>query len=1183
MAPSIVRVFVASFLFYFASAKIYSHALSPARTKSFVVGAASKSPSSRRLHGIRQSAPQQPVTRLRAGETCDEQISRGEVHHFAVELGAGQYADVTFEWLGMNLGIAVIDPGGRKVLPTDAVLSSNGPLSISILADRAGVYRLDVTPIVRPKIQGKYQVRLGEPRLPTNEDRSRLEAQTRLSQAQGALLSRNFEGYAEAIALYGAAHDANGAARAWMLGGDAYKEARDLANAKASYEKAAAIWKLSGYHRGEAYAVISLGALERSSGSLNAAVEYYKQAEMLFAQISDLRGQADALYGQSFTLMVLNQPVLAIPLLERVIQIRQSYGDVIGESSALNMMGDAHRIIGEADKSAGFYDRAEKNLTGLEHRSLEVAITANKALIDQDQGFWELAVTEYRQSLKIFEIILEQPVPAACASAPSAKDAPVCRSAAAVLDNLGQTYTTLGLFEQSAEQLQSALSIWEALKNPSGQGLTMLHIGNAKFLQGRLDAAFADYQTALKLLPPDNESAIALANTYLGLIHTTRDEPGRALAYYRDALPLQRATGDRLTLAITLDNLGMAYQLTGDTAEAMAHLSEALTIWRKIKDPDGEALTLYHRAIVEAATSDLSAANRSSEQALKLLESFRTRLRAERSRIAYLATKQDYYKLDIDLKMRLGTVSASDSYVAAAIESSEKARARVLLDELSEAKIFSGIVATSLEPQLTTLGEQRAALDRLLETKTEARFRLSEDFTEPIGRIDKDIATIRAKAAQIDAEIKFTSPRFDALSRPQPASSRQIQQQLDPDTVLLEYSLGEERSYVWAVTSNSIEGFQLPARSQIEAAANQITKSLADRNRTVNGETGAQYERRRGQAEKDFDAASAELSDLVIRPLPPLLRTKRLVIVADGALQRVSFAALPLPRAGPQPQRRLIEDHEIVYEPSASVLALQRSEVANRQPAPRAVAILADPVFNKDDARVASALARLNPPRNGSNSNGGVGGENATNKREVSRALEDIGLGLFPRLYSSASEAKRIISVAPKGENKEALNFDASRETATSAALSSYRIVHFATHAVVDYEHPELSGIVLSLVDRKGQPQDGFLRLHDIYNLNLSADLVVLSACQTGIGKEIKGEGLIALTRGFMYAGAQRVVASLWKVDDAATSNLMAEFYRQMFVNGQRPAAALRAAQLSFAKKHSPADWAGFVLQGEWK
>jgi CHAT domain-containing protein len=148
-----------------------------------------------------------------------------------------------------------------------------------------------------------------------------------------------------------------------------------------------------------------------------------------------------------------------------------------------------------------------------------------------------------------------------------------------------------------------------------------------------------------------------------------------------------------------------------------------------------------------------------------------------------------------------------------------------------------------------------------------------------------------------------------------------------------------------------------------------------------------------------------------------------------------------------------------------------------------------------------------------------------------------------------------------------ATGFDASRAMATSSGLSQYRIVHFATHGVLNDQHPGLSGLIFSLVDEQGRSQDGFLRLHDIYNLNLPADLVVLSACNTGLGKEVRGEGLVGIVRGFMYAGAARVVASLWKVDDEATAELMKRFYQQMLQEGKTPAAALRAAQIGMADR----------------
>ncbi len=191
----------------------------------------------------------------------------------------------------------------------------------------------------------------------------------------------------------------------------------------------------------------------------------------------------------------------------------------------------------------------------------------------------------------------------------------------------------------------------------------------------------------------------------------------------------------------------------------------------------------------------------------------------------------------------------------------------------------------------------------------------------------------------------------------------------------------------------------------------------------------------------------------------------------------------------------------------------------------------------------------------------------------------------FRRLPYSRREAESITALLPSTMSRTLLDFDASRATATSGDLSNYRIIHFATHSLLNSKHPELSGIVLSLVDKNGTTQDGFLRLHEIYNLELRADLVVLSACRTALGKEVKSEGLVGVTRGFMYAGAPRVVASLWAVDDKTTAELMKRFYREMLIEGRRPAAALRAAQVSIwrEKRLPPYYWAAFVLQGEWK
>jgi CHAT domain-containing protein len=257
--------------------------------------------------------------------------------------------------------------------------------------------------------------------------------------------------------------------------------------------------------------------------------------------------------------------------------------------------------------------------------------------------------------------------------------------------------------------------------------------------------------------------------------------------------------------------------------------------------------------------------------------------------------------------------------------------------------------------------------------------------------------------------------------------------------------------------------------------------------------------------------------------------------------------------------------------PSASVLALLREEVLDRPRPKKRVAVLGDAVFRSDDDRLPKQAPRR-PPTAG--------------LADLTRSARDLGIDGFDRLKGSRAEADAILRFVPRGQGLEALGFDVNRKLATSGELGKYQVIHFATHAVVDLIHPELSGIVLSLFDSAGRPQNGLLRAYEIYNLNLPVDLVVLSACRTAIGPEIRGEGLSGLARGFMYAGAPRILASLWNVSDKGTAQLMERFYRNFLQRGLRPAAALRAAQLEMREDagwNAPYFWAGFVLQGEWR
>jgi CHAT domain-containing protein len=693
--------------------------------------------------------------------------------------------------------------------------------------------------------------------------------------------------------------------------------------------------------------------------------------------------------------------------------------------------------------------------------------------------------------------------------------------------------------------------------------------------------------------------AHTLTNT--GYTYCLLGELQKALEYFTQALPLIRNAGDREGEAIALNNIGVMSAASGEPWNALEYFTQALSLVQAIGVKGVEASSLGLIAIAQRNLGNLAEARARIEAAVSILESQRTKVRSDELRTSFFASKQSYYELYVDLLMRLHQQQPTQGHDAVALQASERARARSLLESLVEARAD---IRQGVDPHLL---ERERSLQQQLNGKEQYRMQLlSRQHTEEQAEAaKKELDALLTQYQEVQGQIRATSPRYAALTQPQPLSLKEIQQQvLDEDTLLLEYASGEEQSYLWAVTPTTPASFELPKRSEIEAAAKRVYESLTARNQWVKDETAEQRRARIAKAETEFPQTAAALSQMILGPVAGQLGTKRLLIVSDGALQYVPFAALPRPlsvvsgqwsekeksngqRTTDNGQKPLIVDHEIVSLPSASVLAVQRKELAGRKPAAKTVAVLADPVFEKDDERVKAA--RVKAEAKAEQPAPQVSGERILTHEFEKSASEtgvvDVRLRI-PRLPYTREEANGILALAAKEARLKALDFTANRATATSHDVSQYRMVHFATHGLLNSQHPELSGIVLSLVNEKGEPQDGYLRLHDVYNMNLPAELVVLSACQTGLGKEIEGEGLVGLTRGFMYAGAARVVVSLWSVNDQATAELMEQFYKKMLKDGQRPAAALRQAQISMWKEkrwQSPYYWAAFVLQGEWR
>jgi CHAT domain-containing protein len=677
------------------------------------------------------------------------------------------------------------------------------------------------------------------------------------------------------------------------------------------------------------------------------------------------------------------------------------------------------------------------------------------------------------------------------------------------------------------------------------------------------------------------QQAAVLVGT--GAVYDDMGEKQKALDYYNQALPLHRQVSNRRGEAGTLSNIGVIYESLGDQQKALEYFGQALLLNRTVGERSGEATTLLSVARIERKRGNLIEARAHVQNALELVESNRTRIPSQDLRASYLASKQAGYQFYIDLLVELDQKHPSEGYDTAALLESEHNRARTLVETLAEAHAD---IRTGVDPLLL---ERERTLHLRLNAKALVQIQLLNSKREKQAEgVEKELDALLAEYQQAQAEIRTKSPRYAALTQSQPLDLKSIQTEVvDADTLLLEYSLGKERSFLWAVTPTEVFTYVLPGRAKIEAPARRMYELLTSRNQNPANETPRQKSVRLNQADAEYTKVATDLSEMLLGPVAGKLGSKRLLIVGEDVLQYVPFGALPKPIASGYRQRTknepMIAEHEIVSLPSAAVLLALRRESAGRGAASSSVAVFADPVFVDDDPRVKPNQNGSQPkaPRTSSHNAGAIPSESA-----VDRSAKESGVMNFRRLLHSRDEADAIVRLTAKDKSFEAIDFASNRRAALDADLSRYRILHFATHGLLNSQHPELSGIVLSLVDEQGRPIDGFLRLHEIYNLKLNSDLVVLSACRTALGKEIKGEGLIGLTRGFMYAGSPSVIASLWSVDDEATAELMKRFYRAMFKDGRRPAAALRAAQVSMWREkrwESPPLWAAFVLQGEWK
>jgi CHAT domain-containing protein/tetratricopeptide (TPR) repeat protein len=884
-----------------------------------------------------------------------------------------------------------------------------------------------------------------------------------------------------------------------------------------------------------------------------------------------------------------NQPDAFIESIEQSAQEKRSQGEIIGELRTLDILtviyngnNEYAKVYEIAQRRLSIHQKSTENRLSESESLTGIAIVLNKW--DRKQE----AINFYTKALDIQRQLKIRP------------------QQAKTLVEIAELYESLGAYQQSLKSYDEALGIGADVDNLNIQDSALqgkirvlllmgditqsLSIAKEKLLPltkisgNRFDKLTAlytisriyrekgDYKQSIDALNSSltqnllgtgelDEGHRALGLNAFGLTYQAMENYPKAQAAFEQSIAIARKNKFLAREALQLKNLGTVYKQQKNPQQAQKSYEQAISLFQKLKFRSDEADTLSSLATLQRSQGNLPAAGKLIDSAISIVEDIRKDVTSSELRTSFLASKQDYYKIKIGILMDLHQQQPTKGYDKLALETSERGRARGLVELLTEAGINR-----QLKPKgSSTLITRNEELEReLRQVEIQRVALLSREHTpEQASSLDRKSNALISQIQEIRNKLRIENPAYAALKYPEPITLREIQQKvLDKDTVMLQYSIGKEHSYLWFVTPTTVQTYTLPGEKDLEAIAKPFHSTLTNSG-SIN----------------DVKRTGDKLFNLIISPVANQLAGKRLLVVADGVLQYIPFAALPLPDHNSYIP--LIKNHEIVNAPSAATIALQRQQP--QRTVPKTLAVIADPVFKVDDARLgsknkASIDSCLVTPTNNS--------PNTTNPAELQRSLRILDLRNIQRLPNTQQEAQQILSLVPPNQREAACSFAANYETVTQPQklqLDKYRNVVFATHGFINSSNPQLSGLVLSLVDNKGQARDGFLRLHDIFNLQLNADLVVLSACQTGLGEDIRGEGLVGLTRGFMYAGTRRVITSLWNVDDANTAKLMTSLFQKTLKEQQTPSAALRAAQLQLWQTNpDPRYWAAFTLQGEW-
>ncbi|HSR52226.1 MAG TPA: CHAT domain-containing protein [Acidobacteriota bacterium] len=730
------------------------------------------------------------------------------------------------------------------------------------------------------------------------------------------------------------------------------------------------------------------------------------------------------------------------------------------------------------------------------------------------------------------------------------------------LSGLGFVYLSMGQPEVALSYYKDAAEAFAGAGSKVGRAGQWVKMGECHMMQDRTELAVQCYKRAYQVYRlAEDRRMESYTLRLLGEAYLELHDIGSALQFLRDAQEANRSPSDASRIvdprdeAYILNALGQALRTQGDLPQALVHYQEALELSRRARDPLGEVVSLSNIAQSRLDLGKPELALDPIQNAIQLSESVRLRVMGFMLKSSFLDSVYRTRELEVETLMQMHAREPAKGFDHQALAASDRSRSQNFLEQLQVRATFSNSEVDSAQQSLeeNLLRDLKGMISRLQ--------RIPSDLPEVAG-LNERIERALTKLDRVDAAANAPA-QWHFRRDHQELDLSSIQQSLrGRDMMVLEYALGARESYLWTVTPQEVRSFILPPADEISEAVSRLLDHLA---------------RHRVDEEAGYRATANRLSRMLLSPVSHLIEDKSLLIVPDGVLHYLPFQALPIPAAleagGSAPGGKglpelLVHRHRIAMVSSLSTLAVLQKRVG-RVTRPRSAAVYADPVFGLDDRRVGG---QSDSPDSGTDES--LGGRRAESGRPRAGAAP---------LPASRREAEQIATLLGPSNVHLALGLDANLEDVLNQDLGSFRYLHFATHAVLDEVHPDLSGLILSLVDAQGNAQDGYLRLHAISRMKIGADVVVLSACESALGREVKGLGVVSLVNGFFRAGAGRVVATLWKVDDAASQFLMGHFYSGMVNQGLPPSESLRQAQrkmLEHDRFRSPFYWAAFVLHG---